>query len=98
MGVLKILSPYMKTFLALTEGNDLPLKAVLRKYLQFTYKYFLLLPPFTGVTFVNFCFLNNPGEKITRIKIRQTCWPNTTADDYVPENIRQSLQMYVQYA
>lgn len=29
--------------------SDLPSEAVLQEYLQFTYKYFLLVPPFTGL-------------------------------------------------
>jgi hypothetical protein len=44
-----------------------------------------------GVTVANFVFRTTAKEKITWIKIRRKRWPNTTADNFVPEDIGQSL-------
>jgi hypothetical protein len=32
---------------------------------------------------------------MTKITIGWMCWPNTTADNYVPEGIRQSLHRHM---
>jgi hypothetical protein len=74
-------------------GSDLPFKAVLQEYLQFLYKYFRLFPPFGGY-YCKLCSLKNPRRKITRIKIGFTCWPNTTADNSVLEDIGQRLHRH----
>jgi hypothetical protein len=62
--------------------------------LQFPYKYFLLiLIPFGGYC-RKLCPSNNPRRKITRINIGWICWPNTTTDNSVSEDIGQSLHRY----
>jgi hypothetical protein len=47
-----------------------------------------------GVNGVNFVLQTTPEEKNLRIKIGWTCWPNTTADNSVPEDIGQSLHRH----
>jgi hypothetical protein len=41
----------------------------------------------SGVTVVNFALQTIPEEKVRRIKMGRTCWPNTTADNSVPEDV-----------
>jgi hypothetical protein len=61
--------------------------------LQFSCGFFRLVLLFGGYC-CKLCPSNSPEVKITRSKTGWTCWPNTTADNSVPEGIRQSLYRY----
>jgi hypothetical protein len=71
----------------------IPFEGDLQEYLQFPYEYFFYFFRL-GVTVVNFILQTTPEEKITIIKFRRTCWANTTADNSVPEDVRQSLHTH----
>jgi hypothetical protein len=75
-----------------TRGYGLLLEAVLQKSSQFLYKQFLfVLLPFRGYPY-KLCLLTTPEKKM--INTGRMCWPNTTADNSVPEDIGQSLHTH----
>jgi hypothetical protein len=70
-----------------------PLKLICRN-LQFPHECFLLILILFRGYCCKLCPSNSQEEKIKRIKIRWTCWPNITADNSVTKDIGQSLLRY----
>jgi hypothetical protein len=48
----------------------------------------------SAITVVNIILQTTPKERFKRIKIRWTCWPNTTAHNFVSEDIEHNLHRH----
>jgi hypothetical protein len=88
--MLQMLSINKQTFLALAKEALIYPWSYSTGIFSISLRIFLVVL-LSGATVVNFVLQTTPGEKITRIKIGWTCGPNTTADNFVPKDIGQSL-------
>jgi hypothetical protein len=50
----------------------------------------------SGIIVVKIVLQTTSEEKVARIKIGGTCWPNTTTDNSVSEDIKQNLHRYAE--